>query len=182
MACAGRLAADECQANGGRPVRHVELCAVLTQRIAQPVHLLGAGSRGVGLDEDRVAQGDLEVVESMAHQGLERHGVDIIRLDAFHDLVVQIDGLIVRQAEQHVAKTGIQIAAGELEVDLAEPQPAAEIDAAGPAFERGVISLDGPCPVAGSFQSEPLFQGALGILRRGRRGIGGGGLGAGGSA
>ena len=173
----GRLAAGQCQANRGRPVGNVQLRAVLTQGVAQPVDSLGRGRRRVGLDEDRVAQGHLEVVESVAHQGLERHGVDIIGLDAFHDLVVEIDGLLVRQAEQHVAKAGIEIAAGELEVDLAEPEPAAEIDAAGPALEGGVIGLDGPRPVARPFQVEPMFQGDLGILgslRSGRRGIGGG--------
>ncbi len=125
----------------------------------------GRRGRGVGLDEDRVAEGHLEVVESVAHQGLERHGVDIIGLDAFHDLVVEIDGLLLRQAEQHVAKAGIEIAARELEVDLAEPEPAAEIGAAGPAFERGVISLDGARPVAGSLEGEPLLERAFGILR-----------------
>ena len=57
-------------------------------------------------------------------------------------------------------------------MDLAEPKPAAQVGSAGPALERGAISLDGPGPVAGSLQREPLFEGVLGILRRGRRGVG----------
>ena len=34
----------------------------------------------------------------MTNQRLERHRIDIICLDAFHDLVIKIDGLIARQA------------------------------------------------------------------------------------
>ena len=121
MALRASLAADECQADGGRPVWYVELRAVLTERLAQPVYLFLACGRGVGLDEDGVAEGDLEVVKSMTHKGLERHGINIIGLDAFHNLVVQINGLLLRQVKQHVAKTRIKISARELEVDLAEP-------------------------------------------------------------
>ena len=47
----------------------------------------------------------------MTYEGLERHGIDIIGLDALHDLVVQINGLLVRQAEQHVAKARIEVSA-----------------------------------------------------------------------
>ena len=61
-------------------------------------------------------------------------------------------------------------------MDLAEPEPAAEIDAAGPALEGGVIGLDGPRPVARPLLIEPLFQTASGssALRASGRGGGSG--------
>ena len=58
----------------------------------------------------------------------------------------------------------------QLEVDLAEPEPAAEIDAAGPALEGVVVGLDGARPVAGPLLVEPAFQNDGGFLRQARRG------------
>ena len=54
---------------GGRPIGDDQLRAVLPERLAEPGHALGRRRRRVGLDEDRVAEGDLEVVEAVADQG-----------------------------------------------------------------------------------------------------------------
>ena len=103
----GQLTARQSQADGGCPVGNVQLRAILTQCSRSQVDALGGGRRRVGLDENRVAQRDLEVVEPVADQRLERHRVDVVGLDAFDDLVVEIDGLIVRQAKQDIAKAGV---------------------------------------------------------------------------
>jgi len=84
----------------------------------------------------------------VADQRLERDRIDIARLDALEHFVVKIDGLLVGQPQQDIAKTGVGIAAVELEMDLAKAEPAAEIGPAGPSFHGIVIGLDRRCPVA----------------------------------
>ena len=144
----GHFAARERHADGGRTVGDHERRAITLERVAKPCDSIGRGRGCVGLDEDRIAQGDLEIVEAVADQRLERHRIDIARLDAFENLVVKIEGLFVGQPQQDIAKTAVGIAAIELEMDLAEAEPAAEVGTAGPAFHGVMIDLDRRGPVA----------------------------------
>ena len=133
------------------------------ERLAEPGDPLRRGRGRVGLEEDRVAEGHLEVVEAVADQRLEGHGIDVVGLDALEDLVVELDGLVLRQGEQDVAEAAVRIAAVQLEMDLAEPKPAAEIDAAGPALEGVVIGLDRRGPVARPLLIQATLQHAVRI-------------------
>ena len=149
MALAADLAAGQGHPDRGGAVRDGQVRAVLAERSRSQVTRSGAAGRRVGLEEDRVAERDLEVIEAVADQRLQRHGVDVVRLDPLEDLVVELGGLIVRQGEQDVAEAGVRVAAMQLEVDLAEPEPPAELDAAGPAFEGLAVDLDRGGPVRG---------------------------------
>ena len=122
--------------------------AIALERVAQPGDAVRSCRGGVGFHKDRIAEGDLEIVEAVADQRLERHGIDVARLDALENLVVKIDGLFVGQAEQDIAKAAVGVAAVELEMDFAKTKPAAEIGAAGPALDGVVIGLDRRGPVA----------------------------------
>ena len=118
----------------------------------------------VRLDEDRVAQRHLEIVEPVADQRLERHRIDITRLDALENLVVKVDGLFLRQPKQDIAKTAVGITAVELEMNLAEAKATAEVRAAGPALDGIVIGLDRRGPVARALLVETALEHALGII------------------
>ena len=144
--------------------------AVLPERLAEPLHALGRGRRRVGLDEDRIAESDLEVIESVPDQGLERHRIDVVGLDALEDLIVELDRLIVRQAQQNLQEAAVGVAAVQLEMDLAQSEAAAEIDAARPALDRVVVRLDGRRPVMRALLIQAAIQDAVGLFRPTRSG------------
>ena len=112
IACRATLAAAQCQANGGRPVGNRQLCAVLR-----------GASRGAMSRDPGVAAGAFVLTKTGSRRATSRlsspcrtrgssgHRIDVVRLDALDDLVVQVDGLFVRQAQQDVPEAGVGIAA-----------------------------------------------------------------------
>ncbi len=119
----------------------------------------GVGRRCVGLEERRVAEGHLEIVEAVADQRLERHRYRRSWSRSARAPRRRDRGLIVRQAQQDVAEAGVGVAAVQLEMDLAEPEPAAELGAAGPALDgrrdrsRSRRTSCAPVPGRGRFPS-----------------------------
>ena len=169
---ASHLAASHGHADRGGAVGDGEVRAVPAEDVAEPGDPLGLGGRRVGLEEHRVPQGDLEIVEAVADQGLEGHGIHVIRLDALDHLVVELGRLGVGQGEQDVAEAGVRVAPLQLEMDLAEPQPTAELHAAGPSLERLAVDLDGAGPVPHPLLVESALQHGAGLAGGGRGGVG----------
>ena len=162
LACG--LATGEGHADGRRTVGNDELSTIAFQGLTQLGEAGGRRGRGVGLDEDRVAQGDFKVVEPVADQRLKVHGIDVAGLDALENLIVEIDGLFLWQPQQYVAEAAVGITAVELEVNLAEVKAAAEVGAAGPALDGVVIGFNRRRPVTGTLLVEAALEHSLRII------------------
>ena len=163
-----QIAAREGHPDRGGSVRDDESRPVRAEGLAEPRDTFRHGGRGVRVQKRGIAQRDLEVVEPVPDERLERHGVNVVILDSLEDLVIEVGGLILGQGEQDPAKAGVGIAAMQLEMDLAEAEAAAELDAAGPVIEGLAVDLHGPTPVPRPFLVEAAFEDGGGVFGRGR--------------
>ena len=128
--------ADRTDLDRRGPVGDRELAPHRSKLLAQPGHPFRRGGGHVGFQEKRVAEGHFQVVEPVTNQRLQRNGIDIMGLDPLQHLVVEVDRLLPRQPQQDAAKARVLVAPDQLVMDLAEPEPAAELGPAGPALQQ----------------------------------------------
>ena len=99
----------------------------------------------------------------MPAERFKENRIDVVRLDPLEHLVVEIDRLFVRQPQEDGAKTRVGVAAIQPEVDLAKPEPSAEVDPAGPPLESLVVEVNGRRPVLRSLLVQPSLESGVGI-------------------
>jgi hypothetical protein len=119
----------------------------------------------IRVQEPRIPQCDLEIIEAATDERLGANWLDIVFRYPFEELVVEAERLFTRHSEQDRTEGRILIASAQLVMRFTKPQSVAKLAPGRPAFESLLIDFHRRGPEALALEAERLLKLGLGGRR-----------------